>query len=94
MKLSRRQLAKTVGALSASAVTWESAHAEQSETGQVSADTVRALLDAQGPRGMYDDPEQFELLRRAVTNLIRVQRTLREYPIPDDQEPAIALRRD
>ena len=43
---------------------------------------------------IVDDPEQFELLRQAVTSLVRVQRTIREFPIPDDQEPAIALRRD
>ena len=93
MKLSRRELAATVGA-AAAAATWETAVAEQEETGDVSAETVRVLLDAQGPRGLYDDPEQLELLRRAVASLIRVQQTLRDYPIPVDQEPAITLRRD
>ena len=94
MKVSRRELAKIAGATGAIAVSWETAMAEQEQTGEVSAETVRTLLDAQGARGIYEDPEQFELLREAVASLIRVQRVLREYPIPDNQEPAITLRRD
>ena len=94
MKISRRELAKIAGAAGALAAGWETAVAEQAETGEVSAETVRTLLDAQGARGIYEDPEQFELLREAVASLIRVQRTLRDYPIPDDQEPATTLRRD
>lgn len=94
MKISRRELARLAGASGALAVSWETAIAEQESTGEVSATTVRTLLDAQGDRGIYDDPEQFELLRQAVASLIRVQRTIREFPVPDDQEPATVLRRD
>lgn len=94
MKLDRRQFTKIAGVGAAAvAVAWQQACVQVSETGEVSAETVGVLLDAQGPRGIYEDPDQFEKLRRAVANTIRTQETLRSFPLDGDEQPLTIFRR-
>ena len=88
MALDRRQFTKLAAAgTSALAVAWQQACAQVSETGEVSAATVRTLLDAQGPRGIYDQETELNRLRAAVTNMIRVQEELRSFPLDPDEQP-------
>jgi hypothetical protein len=75
------------------AVAWQQACAQVADSGEVSAETVRTLLDAQGPRGIYEQPEEFERLRRAITNTIRIQDELRSFPLDDDEQPLTIFRR-
>ena len=96
MGIDRRQFARLSVATGASAlgVGWAQACAEVQETGEVSAETVLTLLDAQGPRGIYGEPEELARLQAAVTNLVNVQEQLRSFPLSDDEQPATVLRRD
>ena len=75
------------------AVAWQQACAEVSDTRGVTADTVRTLLDAQGSRGIYDDPEEFERLRRAIANSARIANQLRAFPLNEDEQPLTIFRR-
>ena len=94
MPLSRRQFAKVAaGGSAALAVVWQQACTQVQETGEVTAETVQTLLDAQGPRGIYEDPDELERLRTAVANLIRVQDELRSFPLDDDEQPLTVFRR-
>jgi hypothetical protein len=94
MKIDRRQFTKVAGAGAAAlAVAWQQACVQVAETGEVSAETVGVLLDAQGPRGIYENPDQFEKLRRAVANTIRTQETLRGFPLDGDEQPLTIFRR-
>jgi len=101
MKTSRRKFGKILGAaIMAPAVApmtglslWERAELQVETTGQVSADLVWTLLDLQGPRGIYDDPKQFESLRAAVTRAIPEHRSIRNFKVPQDTEPLLALKR-
>lgn len=93
MRVTRRAFGQVLGSSAATALAWEVARAQVEDTGEVSAETVRVLLDAQGPRGIYDDPEQLELLRTAVANMIRVQAELRAFPLDSDEQPALVFRR-
>ena len=53
MKVTRRQFTKVAGVGAAGlAMAWQQACAQVAETGEVSTETVHALLDAQGPRGI------------------------------------------
>ena len=85
--IASRSAASTAGAL------WQQACAEVERTGEVSAETVGTLLDHQGPRGIYEDPAELERLRRAVENMTRVQRTLREFPLDPDEPPLTVFHR-
>lgn len=85
--------AAALAAGGAAAAAWQQACRELDGTGEVSAGTVRTLLDHQGPRGIYEDPEELDRLRSAVRNLIRVQRTLREFPLDPDEPPLTIFRR-
>ena len=78
---------------SALALLWQQACAEVEETGEVSAATANTLLDHQGPRGIYEDPAELERLRRAIGNMVEVQRTLREFPLDPDEPPLPVFRR-
>ena len=69
----------------------ERAELEVQQTGEVSAEVTRALLDVQGSRSIYEDPKQFELLREALARAIRDHRTLRDFPVPDDVEPLLTF---
>ena len=94
MTLDRRRFTKFAGAgAAAMAVAWQHACTQVEDSGEVSAETVRTLLDAQGPRGIYEQPEEFERLRRAITNTIRVQDELRSFPLDDDEQPLTIFRR-
>ena len=48
---------------------------------------MRTLLDAQGPRGIYENTDELERLRTAVGNMIRVQEELRNFPLSEDEQP-------
>ncbi|MCY3610301.1 MAG: hypothetical protein OXH51_02095 [Gemmatimonadetes bacterium] len=83
--MDRRQFAATgAGAM---ALLWQQACAEVADTGEVSAATARALLDHQGPRGIYEEAEELDRLRAALANMINVQRQLREFPLDPDEPP-------
>jgi len=94
MKVTRRQFTKVAGVGAAGlAMAWQQACAQVAETGEVSAETVRTLLDAQGPRGIYEQAEEFERLRRAVANRVRISNQLRSFPVNDDEQPLTIFRR-
>jgi len=94
MKVTRRQFTKVAGVGAAGlAIAWQQACVQVAETGGVSAETVRTLLDAQGPRGIYEQTEEFERLRRAVANRVRISNQLRNFPVNDDEQPLTIFRR-
>jgi hypothetical protein len=94
MKITRRRFASFLGAGALTHPAWAQAVREVQEEGRVSAEAARALLDAQGDRGIFGDSEWFELLRRALELAIETREILRTYPIPDDVDPAITFKRD
>lgn len=87
MSLSRREFAAVLGtgALGLSS--------QESELERPSAERVRAMLDAQGGRGIFSEPEWLELLREALELNARTRAALRAYPVSDDAEPTIAFAR-
>ena len=89
----RRRDFAALAAASTAGVLWQQACAEVESTGELSAETVGTLLDHQGPRGIYEDPAELDRLRRAVENMINVQRTLREFPLDSDEPPLTIFRR-
>ena len=89
----RRREFAALAAAGAAAALWQQACREVEETGEVSAGTVRTLLDHQGPRGIYEDPGELDRLRRAIENMIGVQRNLREFPLDPDEPPLTVFRR-
>ncbi|MBE3132002.1 MAG: hypothetical protein IMZ55_00885 [Acidobacteria bacterium] len=93
MSTSRRTFCVSVGAVAGLPWLWHEAEAQVAATGEVSADIVRALLDLQGSRGIYDDPDRFEELRAAVARVVRTSQRLRTFPIPDDIQPALVFKR-
>jgi hypothetical protein len=101
MKTSRRKFAKVVGASIIAPVIAptvglsyiERAELEIQQTGEVSAELTLALLDAQGARSIFSEPEHFEELRRSLTRKIRDHKILRDFPVPPDIEPLLAFRR-
>ena len=92
MTINRRQFAKVAGTATLAAA-WQQACIDVDETGEVSAETVRTLLDAQGPRGIYERPDELERLRVAVRNLIGVQAQLRDFPLDPDEQPLVVFWR-
>ena len=94
MKIDRRTFTKMAGAgAAAMAVAWQQACTQVAENGEVSAETLEVLLDAQGSRGIYAEQEQFERLRRAVGSMIRTQEQLRSFPLSEDEQPLTVFRR-
>ena len=94
MQLDRRQFTRVAGAGGiAIGAAWQQACVQFTETGEVSPETVRTLLDAQGSRSIYDSAEEFEKLRRAVENLVRVRSELRSFPLDEDEQPLTVFRR-
>ncbi len=89
----RRRDFAALAAASTAGVLWQQACAEVESTGALSAETVGILLDHQGPRGIYENPAELDRLRRAVENMINVQRTLREFPLDPDEPPLTIFRR-
>ena len=63
------------------------------ETGEVSSETVRTLLDHQGPRGIYERPDELERLRRAIASMINTQQNLRDFPLDPDEQPLVVFWR-
>ena len=72
---------------------WNQALAQVKETGAVSDELIYALLDAQGERGIYENPDRFEELRTALSNKIKEHILIREFPVPDDIEPITGFHR-
>mgnify|MGYP001245309347 CR=1 FL=1 len=94
MTVTRRQFTKVAGIGAAGlAMVWQQACAQVAETGEVSTETLRTLLDAQGPRGIYEREEEFERLRQAVANSIQISNELRSFPLSDDEQPLTIFRR-
>ena len=93
MDSSRREFWMTIGAAATVPLLWREAEAQLEQTGEVSAETVRILLDLQGSRGIYENPERFEELRAAVARIIRSHQTLRSFQVPSDVPPALVFRR-
>lgn len=77
----------------ASAPLWDLAVAETQTQGTVTAETLRALLDAQGGRSIFGDPARFEELRSAVTRSAAAVAALRGFEVPADVPPAIMFGR-
>ncbi|MDE2782633.1 MAG: hypothetical protein OXK77_06730 [Gemmatimonadota bacterium] len=92
MTMDRRRFAAATGA-SAVALLWQQACTEVADTGEVSAATAQTLLDHQGTRGIYEDAEELDRLRAAITNMIDVQRQLRDFPLDPDEPPLTIFRR-
>ena len=93
MTQSRRDFWVTVSSALTVPVLWQRAEAEVQQTGEVSPDTVKALLEFQGSPGIYANPERMEELRSAVARTIRSHQRLRSFPIPEDVQPAVIFRR-
>ncbi|MBI4521372.1 MAG: hypothetical protein HY701_11080 [Gemmatimonadetes bacterium] len=97
MNTNRREFTKLLGASAvaplaapaAGLTLWERAELEVQQTGEVSPELTRALLDAQGSRGIFEEPEHFEVLRAALARKIRDHRILRSFPLPADIEPLL-----
>ncbi len=75
------------------AAAWQQACREADESGEVTAATAQTLLDHQGARGIYEDPAELDRLRRALANMIGVQRTLRDFPLDPDEPPLTIFHR-
>jgi len=94
MTIDRRKFTKIAGAGAATVVVaWQQACAQVAETGEVSEETVRVLLNAQGAPAMYDDPEEFERLRGAIASSVRTSQQLRSFELSEDEQPITIFRR-
>jgi len=93
MDSSRREFWVTLGAAACGPLLWAEAEAQVEQTGEVAAETVRMLLDLQGRRGIYENPERFEELRAAVGRTIRTHQGLRSFAMSDDVPPALVFKR-
>lgn len=94
MSIDRRQFTRLAGAgTAAAALAWQQACTQVAEDGEVTAETVRVLLDAQGGRGIYDEPAELERLRRAVASSIRISEELRAFELSEDEQPLTIFRR-
>ena len=69
----------------------ERAELDVQQAGEVSAEVAKMMLDVQGMHSIYDDPEQFEELRMALTRALRDHITLRNFHVPDDVEPVLTF---
>ena len=92
MDPTRRRFAQTLGLLATSPL-WDLAVTEAQAQRTVSAETVRALLEAQGGPGIFADPARFEELRSAVARTATNLAALRAFPVADDVPPAVMFRR-
>ena len=100
MKKARRKFAQLLGAsvfapvagLSGASL-WQRAEQEVERTGEVSREMTLALLDAQGVRGIFEQPEAFEELRAALARKIEAHKFIRSYEVPPDVEPLLSFRR-
>ena len=93
MNIDRKQFTKIAGAgAAAMAVAWQQACVQVANSGEVSTETVRMLLNVQGQGGFYEEPEELERLRRAVTSSVRSSQQLRSYPLDGDEQPLTIFR--
>jgi hypothetical protein len=90
---SRRKFGVMLGAAAITPMVWENAIASIKPDGKISKESVLALLDAQGERGIYDNPDRLEELRTALTNKIQEHILIRDFPLPDDVEPLTGFHR-
>jgi hypothetical protein len=103
MSTTRREFTKLVGASAVAATAsatpvaamsiWERAELEVQQTGVVSPEVARTLLDLHGPRGIFDQPEPFEELRASLARKIRDHAVIRKFEIPQDLEPLLSFQR-
>ena len=93
MKQTRREFAAILGAAVAFPNLMERASMEYEQTGEVSADTALALLDAQGERGIYADTAHLEELRAALSRKFRDHKIIRAFAIPEDVQPLTFFKR-
>lgn len=94
MTIDRRKFTKIAGAGAATVVVaWQQACAQVAETGEVSEETVRVLLSAQGNPAMYDDPDELERLRGAIASSVRTSQQLRSFELSEDEQPVTIFRR-
>lgn len=93
MKQTRREFATLLGAAVAFPRLWERAEEELEQTGEVSADTTMALLDAQGERGIFADPKHLEELRAALGRKLRDHKIIRAFKVPEDVQPLVYFKR-
>jgi hypothetical protein len=89
----RREFAGLLGAAVAFPSLWERAVEEYEQTGEVSADTTLALLDAQGERGIFAEPRQLDELRAALGRKLRDHRIIRAFKVPEDVQPLTFFKR-
>ena len=95
MPTTRREFTKLIGAALVVPASgppmglWARAEIEVQEAGLPSPETTRTLLDNQGVRGVFEDAEEFEELRRALARKIRDHRIVRDFPVPADVEPIL-----
>ena len=87
MTLSRREFTALV---SASAVRLSSQNIEGE---RLSTESVGAMLDAQGGRGLFADSEWLDLLRHAIELNAQTRASLRHYALSADAEPTITFLR-
>ena len=93
MRITRRRFGQFIGVSMTSTLAWESARAQVLEDGEVNEKTVTVLLNTQGGVGIYGDPKKFELLRKAVCNMIGVCEDLRKFPLVSNEQPLIVFKR-
>ena len=87
MTLSRREFTALVGASTLRLT------AQNNEGERISTESVGAILDAQGGRGLFADSEWLELLRRAIELNAQTRASLRRYDLSADTEPTITFTR-
>ena len=93
MKQTRREFAAMLGATVAFPGLWQRAAQEFEQTGEVSADTTLALLDAQGERGIFADPKHLEELRAALGRKFHDHKIIRAFKVPEDVQPLLHFKR-
>ena len=93
MAQNRREFAALLGTAVAFPSLWERAAEEYEQTGEVSADTTLALLDAQGERGIFAEPRHLDELRAALGRKLRDHRIIRAFKIPEDVQPLTFFKR-
>ena len=94
MNIDRKQFTKIAGAgAAAMAVALQQACVQVANSGEVATETVRMLLNVQGQGGFYEEPEELERLRRAVTSRVGISQQLRSYPLDGDEQPLTIFRR-
>ena len=93
MNHTRREFAAMLGAAVAFPTIWERAAEDYEQTGEVSADTALALLDAQGERGIFADPKHLDELRAALARKFHDHKIIRAFKVPEDVQPLVYFKR-